>query len=240
MKIAIIGQGRFGKLLGKILAPYGEIFVMEKDLKKIEKKQVLIKKEDLKEIDWVFLAVPISNLEKLLLEIRPHLKKGSLVVDVSSVKIFPCRWLKKYLPRNVEIMGTHPMFGPDSAKNGLPGLKIVLCPVRISLKNKKKFEKIMRSLKLKIIFTTPQKHDAEIAKSLTLVHFIGRTLGRINIKKQEITTLGFERLLAVNETVNSDTWQLFLDMHRYNPYAKNMRHRFLKSAREIDSELKKQ
>lgn len=236
MKIAIIGYGRFGKLLSGILAPYGEIFISEK--KPIRDKSInLIQQKELILMDWVILAVPISELEKILEDIKPHLKKGCLVMDVSSVKVHPCRWLKRHLPRQVEILGTHPMFGPDSAKDGLEGLKIVVCPVRISSNKLKELTRIFKDMKLEVIRTTPKKHDQEAAKSLSLVHFLGRALGMMKIGKQNITTLGYERLLLVNETVNNDSWQLFLDMHRYNPYARKIRRKFLEEAGKIDRKI---
>ena len=237
MKITIVGYGRFGKLLSKILAPYGEIFILEKNRKIVDRKETQIKVEELRKMDWVVLSVPISSLESVLENIKPYLKEDSLVMDVSSVKTYPCRWLKKHLPGNVELLGTHPMFGPDSAKNGLKGLKIVTCPVRISQKSLKKVEGVFEKLNLKVIRTTPETHDKEAARSLSLVHFLGRTLGRMKIEKQDITTLGYERLLAVNETVNNDTWQLFFDMHRFNPYAKRIRNRFKVEASKLDKEI---
>lgn len=43
-----------------------------------------------------------------------RLKRSTLFVDVLSVKEFPKRLLLRQLPREVDILCTHPMFGPDS------------------------------------------------------------------------------------------------------------------------------
>ena len=69
------------------------------------------------------------------------------------------------------------------------------------------------------------------------MHFIGRGLSRIKIKKQEISSLGFERLLSVDETVSNDTWQLFKDMHRYNPYARIVRENYINALKSIDKDI---
>lgn len=237
LKIAIIGYGRFGKLLSQILSPYAEINILSQ--RKIEEKNIKqIDYKDLKEIDWIIPSVPISALKETLEQIKPNISPNSLVIDVCSVKVLPCQWLQEIMPKEIQILGTHPMFGPDSAKNGLEGLQMVLCPLRISEENLKTIKDIFNDLKLKIIKTTPEDHDEQAAISLAMVHFIGRALGKMDIKKQEITTLGFERLLAVNETVNNDTWQLFLDMHNYNPYTEKIRQELINALTNLHNEIK--
>ena len=48
-----------------------------------------------------------------------RLKRSTLFVDVLSVKEFPKRLLLRALPPEVDVLCTHPMFGPDS---GAPGM----------------------------------------------------------------------------------------------------------------------
>jgi len=238
LKIAIIGFGRFGSLLSEILHPFGEIFIVSR--RRIKRKKVKqIDCPDLKLMDWIIPAVPISTLKDVFKKINPHIGSGALVMDVSSVKVYPCRWLRKYLRKDVETIGTHPMFGPDSAKKGLAGLQIVICPVRASMKRLKEVESVFKKLGLKVIRSTPENHDKQAAKSLALVHYLGRALVKMKIKKQAISTLGFERLLLVNETVSNDTWQLFFDMHRYNPYSQKARQDLMQSLRKLDYMIKK-
>ncbi|MBT4277444.1 prephenate dehydrogenase/arogenate dehydrogenase family protein [Candidatus Falkowbacteria bacterium] len=232
-KIAIIGFGRFGSLLAGILSPYGDIFIISKrKINDTRFKQIEYK--DLKEIDLIILAVPISSLKKVLKKISPYLKQGSVVMDVCSVKVYPCQWLKKYLPKTVHILGSHPMFGPDSVKKNLEELQIVFCPLRI---NKEKFDSIkniFKTIKLKIIEITPEDHDKQNAVSLALVHFIGRGLSKIDVDHQEITTVGFKRLLQLRDNVTNDTEELFKDMHNFNPYAKKIREKYIDSLQKID------
>jgi prephenate dehydrogenase len=237
-KIAIIGFGRFGRLMSQILSPFGEIFVISRS--KISENNIKqIDYADLKKIDLVIPSVPISTLPETLKKIGPNLKPKSIVMDVCSVKVKPCQWLKKYIPKDNDIIGTHPMFGPDSAKNGLAGLQIVICPLRISRKKLERLKNIFKKLKLSIIEITPEDHDRQVAISLALVHFIGRGLGEINFKNQKITTLGFQRLQAVNETVNNDTWELFFDMQNLNPYTKKIRHAYIQSLTKLNQEIER-
>ena len=45
----------------------------------------------------------------------------------------------------------------------------------------------------------------------------------------DIDTKGYRRLMKILITVQNDTWQLFEDMNRYNPYAKETRVEFINS-----------
>jgi prephenate dehydrogenase len=70
---------------------------------------------------------------------------------------------------------------------------------------------------------TSEEHDRFAAESQGLTHFIGRTLDDFGLKPTPIDTLGAEKLSEVTDQVRHDTWQLFLDLQRYNPYTKDVR-----------------
>jgi len=201
MTIGIIGFSRFGQLLAKILRPFAEVVVYNRSDKSAEAKELWVNWASLEQVcqcDWVIVAVAISATEEMIKKIAPLLKKGNLVMDVCSVKVLPAQWLEKYISQDNEIMATHPMFGPDSAKNGTKDLQWVLCPLRISASTLDNVKEILNKLGVKIIETTPEEHDKQAAISLALVHFIGRGLEEFGIEPQEISTMGFERLLKVN------------------------------------------
>ena len=158
-------------------------------------------------------------------------------MDVCSVKEYPVRLMTDILPDTVSILATHPMFGPDSASDSLEGRKICLCKVRIANKNYQNIKAYLESKGLVVIEATAQEHDQQIATSLSLTHFIGRTLSEYGAKQLDIDTEGYKRLLHILEVVERDTWQLFLDMHHYNPYAKEKRVAFMDVMREINARL---
>lgn len=241
MTIGIIGFSRFGQLLAKILKPHAEVLVYNRSDKSKEAKELGVKFTSLEEVcqaDWVFVAVAISVTEAMIKKIAPLLKKGALVMDVCSVKVLPAKWLKENISDNNDIMATHPMFGPDSAQNGTKDLQWILCPLKISNDNLNKFKDNLNKFEVKIIETSPADHDQQAAVSLALVHFIGRGLQEFGVAKQQITSLGYERLLKVNETVTNDSWQLFLDMQKYNPYTKEIRQKFIKSLKKVNKKIK--
>jgi prephenate dehydrogenase len=238
--IGIIGFGRFGKLMARYLAVDHHVRVYDPNVPSQEIDSRNIAAATLQTVaqrDVLILAVPISRLEEVLIQVRPLLKAGSLVVDVCSVKEYPVRRLQKLVPDDIGILGTHPMFGPDSAAESLEGRKIALCPVRISTARYEEIRGYLASKGLVVIETTASDHDRQIAVSLALTHFIGRILAGMGVQPQEIDTEGYKRLLRILEVVEHDTWQLFEDMHRYNPYAREARQSFAETIRAIEERL---
>jgi prephenate dehydrogenase len=141
------------------------------------------------------------------------------------------------LPASVAILGTHPMFGPDSAADSLMGRKIVLCPVRIAPARYAAIRSYLIAKELVVIETSPSEHDRKIAVSLALPHFIGRSLAGMGAKPQDIDTEGYKRLLHILAVVENDSWQLFEDMHRYNPYAEEARRGFRKAMQVLEKRI---
>ena len=239
--IGIIGYGRFGRLTVQYLSPDFKVVVhtrstsKEKDI--IDAGGRLVPLEEVCRQKLVVLCVPISAMQATLRQIAPLLKEGTTVIDVCSVKINPTRWMHELLPDRVEILATHPMFGPDSAAKSLRRQKMVLCPERIDPKRYLKIKAWLESKGLILIETSADQHDRQIAVSLALTHFIGRSLSEFGAFQLDIDTEGYKRLLHILEVVSNDTWQLFEDMNRYNPYAGSKRAEFLKALGRINAAL---
>jgi prephenate dehydrogenase len=239
--IGLIGYGRFGRLTVKNLAPDFEVVVYTRnqdkgrDIAEVGGRLVSIEEASAQKI--VILCVPISAMRKTLRKIAPLLKQDAIVVDVCSVKVYPAQWMRELLPPSVEILATHPMFGPDSAAKSVSGHKMVLCPERISTERYRKIKHWLKKKGMALIETSPVEHDRKIAVSLALTHFIGRSLAAFGAPTLDIDTEGYKRLLHILGVVNNDTWQLFEDMHHFNPFAKEKRRDFLKAMAKIDAHL---
>jgi prephenate dehydrogenase len=89
-----------------------------------------------------------------------------------------------------------------------------------------------------VIEATPEEHDRQIAVSLSLTHFIGRSMAEFGADQLRIDTEGYRRLTYTLEVVQHDTWQLFQDMHRFNPFARQIREAFMAAMGRIDDRLK--
>ena len=239
--IGIIGFGRFGKLTSAYMAPDFDVRVYDRADHGAAIRRTGAHSASLAVVcrqPVVVLCVPICELRAVLRQIAPLLDQDALVIDVCSVKEYPVKWMKALLPDSVSILATHPMFGPDSASNSLQGRKIFLHPVRMAEKIYRKIKDSLAARGLVIIEGSARQHDEQIAVSLALTHFIGRSLSQFGAAPLDIDTEGYKRLLQILEVVENDTWQLFVDMHRYNPYAKAKRSAFMDIAKKIDDQLK--
>ncbi|PIZ94392.1 MAG: hypothetical protein COX81_03720 [Candidatus Magasanikbacteria bacterium CG_4_10_14_0_2_um_filter_37_12] len=232
MKIGIIGYGRFGKLWAEVCKPFADVLVYDKNIENGESLG------DVLGSDVLFLLVPISEIENICKEIADKLDEKTIVVDACSVKMYPVEVMKKVLKADQPIMATHPLFGPDSVKrDGLVGQKIVVCPVQGTEDQFQQCEEILTKLKLEIIHTIPEDHDRQMARSQALVHFFGRGLAELKLENQEISTPDYYSLLRINELVVNDTWQLFFDMQRFNPFAKDVRLTLLHSLQALEKNI---
>jgi prephenate dehydrogenase len=177
----------------------------------------------------VVLCVAISSLEEVLVRMRGRLSPDALVMDTCSVKTYPVGLMEKLLPASVSILGTHPMFGPDSAGDGVQGLPMILCPSRISNRRIEEWRGYFSSLGLAVSILTPGEHDRHAAFTQGVTHYIGRVLADFGVRRSAMGTVGYSRLLDIVEQTCNDPWQLFLDLQRFNPYTREMRLRLQKS-----------
>jgi prephenate dehydrogenase len=238
--IGIIGFGRFGRLASRYLAQDFEVFAYNRADKSEQINLTGARTASFETAcrqNIVIPCVPISIFRSVLTDIAPLLKPDALVVDVCSVKEYPIQWMTEALPETVSILATHPMFGPDSASDSLAGRKICLCKVRIAENRYRKIKAYLEAKGLIVIEATAAEHDRQIATSLALTHLIGRTLSEFGARRLDIDTEGYKRLLHILEVVERDTWQLFMDMNRYNPYARKKRIEFIDIMQDINARL---
>lgn len=241
MKFGIIGYGRFGKLWAKSLVPFGEVWIYDKipPFPCEDEKLCVASLVEVAQSDILFLLMPISELESVCKDIKSLLRVDTLVVDGCSVKLYPLEIMQKTLLTSQPILGTHPLFGPDSVKKnkGLSGHKMVICATQTGEKYQALLSDLFRKMGLDSLTTTAEQHDKAMASSQGLVHFIGRGLAALDLQPQAIATPDFQALLNINHMVVNDTWRLFLDMHRYNPYAKTIRKKLIHQLNQLEEAI---
>lgn len=184
----------------------------------------------------VVLATPVNRLEEAVEAISPHLRPGSLVLDVGSVKTIPAEIMRRGLPEQVEIVATHPLFGPQSARNGIKGLKIAVCAIR-GRRGLRVAAFLRRALGLSVVMTTPEDHDHEAATVQGLTHLIAKVLVQMEPLPTRMTTRSFDLLMQAVSMVRHDAPEVFEAIERSNPYSQQVRRRFFDLASALDAEL---
>lgn len=235
--IGLLGYGRFGQLVYRHLPSAHVVGVFDSDPAKLTGLPRAAPMEQVVTAKFIILATPISAIDSVCQRIAPSLNAGQVVIDTCSVKQYPVDRMLSRLPGRVQILGTHPLFGPDSGRNGIDGMKIAVCPVRIENENYDCIRHYLRGLGLSIIETTPQEHDRRLARTQAIFHLISQALKELNWRGQQLSTPGPAAFYRLAESVQNDTAELFLDMERRNLYAKGCRQQFIRKLVEIDELL---
>lgn len=231
MKVGIIGLGRFGALAAKILRRYFDVVAYDAGSVMARKKVKMVELEVAAAQEVVILAVPIREMKYVLKKISSYVKKEALICDVCSVKEKPVEWMKKYLPDYVTILGTHPLFGPDSVAKNLKGNDIVLCPVRIHDKLYRRIKRELLKAGLNVFEPTPDEHDKVMANTQWLTHAIARGINKLAKFEKSPVTKNYQMLMEIVNLLNKDSQEMFEDITRYNRFARGACKEFLKSFR---------
>ncbi len=242
-KIGIYGYGAFAKLMAEILSEYFEVLVYSRSLKVGEKDEFadyVSEKELAEKADALILSLPVQFLEGALADFAQQNPPApqTPIIDVSSVKVFPLQIIKKHFPQN-PILGTHPIFGPQSVKkHGLTGSKIVLCNESF---DKKLYDSVKRflldKLALQVLEKTAQEHDKEMAYAQGITHMIGRALAELKIPDLDTSTFSYQHLLDLKELLKDDSWELFESIQKYNPHTESVRADFLSTLESLEKKL---
>lgn len=236
-RFGIIGFGRFGQLAAQHLRERFDVVVSDRGDIGAAAERVGVRIGSLDEAatsDIVMLSVPVQAMQDVVARIAPLVRPGALVLDVASVKMLPARWMAEALPASVDIVATHPLFGPQSARNGLAGQPLVVCPVRGD--RHEAVAAFGRSLGLKVSLTTAEEHDREMAYVQALTHLIGRTLVNIRIPDEDLKTNSYQHLLELCGLIGDDTKELFFAIQNLNPFAQEITRQFIAEANGLLAE----
>lgn len=230
--VGIVGFGNFGQFLAKRLVQAGHTVIATSrgDYSDVAENLGVAFFSDADDFceehpDVVILATSILSLERVV-RVLPvqRLRRSTLIVDVLSVKIFPKTLLREVLPEEVDILCTHPMFGPDSGKASWDGLNFMYEKVRVGEEEERQdrcdiFLDFFRREGCNMVEMTCEEHDRYAASTQFITHTVGRMLGAMELQKTEIDTKGYESLLSLVENTANDSFELYYGLFLYNPNA---------------------
>ena len=238
--LGIVGFGAFGQLAALHLCQHFEITAYDPsaDVAKVAKQlgARLTSLHSVSQADVILIAAPVSSFKQVVSEIAVACKPGALIVDVSSVKVVPAEIMRRLLPKHVDIVATHPLFGPQSATTGIEGLKVAVCPIQ-GKRHTRLAAFLSKALGLTVIMTTPEDHDQEAAIVQGITHLIAKVLLRMGPLPTRMTTKSFDLLSEAISMVQHDAPEVFEAIEKANPYAETVRRRFFDLAASLSVEL---
>ena len=157
--IGIIGgRGEMGKYFTEFFERNGFKVIVSGRRTKLTNLQLT------KKADVVIVSVPIGVTEKVIKQVAPHVKKSGVLMDFTSLKVFPMEAMKGC---KGSYLGCHPMFGPTIS---IGGQMVVLCKGRGD-KWFKWWKNLLEKNKVEVKMLTAAKHDKLMAYIQSLTHF---------------------------------------------------------------------
>ena len=235
--VGLIGVGRFGKVLASILKKGFNVKAYDIVPSKISADLEKSSLDEILKLEYIFIAVPIRYFKPLIKDISKKVTINSTIIDVCSVKKHTSEAMLHYLPKEVGIISSHPMFGPDSFEPSKK-LKMMMDKTRVNNSTFNYWKQFFKNQNINIIEMSPDEHDLIAARTQGVTHLLGRTLKNFGIQKTRIDTKGFRDLIDLVEQTCNDTWALYSDLQLYNPYTNNMLKDLKMSLNQIEDKLK--
>ncbi|WP_292521613.1 prephenate dehydrogenase/arogenate dehydrogenase family protein [Methanoculleus sp.] len=155
------GTGQMGRFFAEVFRAAGwEVIVSGT-------KTSLSNRDVAEMADLVVVSVPIRATVGVIHEVAGLLSEEQVFCDLTSLKTEPVRAM---LASRAEVIGLHPMFGPNSAS--LRGQTIVATPARCSPETLDGLLSVFRDQGAAITISTPEEHDRMMAVIQGLTHFV--------------------------------------------------------------------
>eukprot|EP00887_Chlorella_sp_A99_P005837 scaffold1.g5837.t1 len=254
LKIGIVGFGTFGQFLAKRMVQAGhEVIATSRspyhDIAAEMGVGYFTDSDDFCEEhpDVVVLCTSILSTDSVLRRLPVgRLKRNTLFVDVLSVKEFPKTLLLRELPPEMDILCTHPMFGPDSGRGAWTGLNFMYERVRMGddLQRQQRCDVFLQFFEkegCRMVEMTCEEHDQMAASTQFITHTVGRMLGAMELSPTPIDTKGFQSLLTLVDNTANDSFELYYGLFMYNQNAtqelENLEKAFDRVKRQLFSQL---
>ncbi len=187
-KVTIIGVGLIGGSLAKVMKAQnicGEIHGAGRSRETLEQAIKLgvidhmgrDSTHAVEHADLVVLATPVGTFESIVREIAPHLKKGTLLTDVGSVKGGLVRIIEGLLPPGVHFVPGHPIAGREkhgvgaASEDLFRGAKCIITPTeKTDAKAIETVTALWTKAGMNVVTMDPEQHDHIFAAVSHLPH----------------------------------------------------------------------
>ena len=184
--------------------------------------------------DLVIVAVPIDITVDVVKAVAPFVRKGACLMDITSIKRPPLEAMLEAAPDGVDVVATHPMFGPHGID--FDRQKVVLCKGRGDA-SFARVKKLFESFGAETIEATAEEHDAQMALIQVLVHektmVLGSVLARLGAdlgRSLQFAIPIYRTELAMIGRMFSQRAELYADILTVNPEAPRLSHVFEQEA----------
>ena len=190
--------------------------------------------EAIRDADLTVVSTPITVASRVLREISPSVKEGSIVAEISSLKSHVVPVLLEMAGRHINPLSIHPLFGPGLKK--LEEEKIALIPIVDPSSEADSVNRFFPGAK--VIVVEAEEHDRAMALTLCLPHFLNIIFASmmseedlVFLKRLGGTT--FTLQLTLSESVMTESPELYASIQMNDEYTVRYLDRFLSKAKAV-------
>ena len=236
-KILIVGgTGGMGRLFARFLALQGANVKLAG--RQIDKTRTAAKETevdagtilDAGSSDIVILSVPMQESIRVATETASLMAEGSLILDLASVKTGLSDKISEKIPKNMEYVSLHPLFGPSI--DHFHDQDFIVVPYKTG----QKWARLARALQTggaRLVTMSASHHDKTMAYAQGLHHFALMSFGIAldglggNPRPQSLedTEKRIEALL--------ENWDTIVGIQELNPFVPEARQKFLETSARL-------
>ena len=182
----------------------------------------------------IFLSTPIDATPSILEEISSETRRGTSIVEISSLKSHIIPVLEKIAGKGVRTVSIHPLFGPGV--QDITAEKIALVPVSDPSSEFKMAKALFPGVELVVV--DAEEHDKAMALTLSLPHFLNIAFASV-VGEEDINVLKklggttFALQLVLSEGVMTEDPTLYASIQMNNEYTSRFLDRFLSKAEAL-------
>ena len=229
MKIAVVGgAGKMGRWVARFLIEEKmDVLLIDTDAKKLEDSVRELNVEGTGKLsgagnaDCVVISLPIAVFEATAKELKGSLRKGQLVVDITSVKVMPVEAMHRQFT-DCLVLGAHPVFGPGAS--GLKGHNVVLTPTTVNeTALAEQARRFLEKRGARVELMAPAEHDRRMAVVLGLAHYIAIVSGDTLLSQENlagmemVSGVTFRVLMTMISSVLSEDPSLYASIQTHLP-----------------------
>ena len=214
----------------------------------VDKSRVVAEKlgctfsEDLGDVaadnELLLLCTPIRETPTVIRDIGPHVKKGTIICEIASLKMGTVTALMSL--KDCCTLSLHPMFGPDVLS--LVGQTIALIPVKNAEMEREAAKKLFPEAKL--IQVSAESHDRMMAYVLSLPYFMNLAFAHsLSPSERDLmeTLAGttFRAQTIVKDCIVGESPELVESLINGNTYSWEVINQFIDEARHLRRLFKK-
>lgn len=248
MKIGIVGLGDMGKMFAKRWSAIGfevcgidtpkNYEIVCSELLNTNVKVLKSAKDLAQSVDFIMFCVETDNIAAVVEQMAPHIPSNCIVSAQTSVKAPEINAFDKFLNKNIQVIGSHALFGPHVNPEGQT---LILFNHNASTEIFESIKKVFETLKVKTeVLANHQEHDKLMADIQVVTHIGFESLGTAFMHRRSFPWETSSKINGIDNIkillalrIYAYKSHVYAGMAFFNPFAKKEVRKFASTENEL-------